>query len=114
VAALASGWLLFQKPSIVPATGSSSVSIVRTLRGSAGLTAICDETVTKDVASHAIAINKAGGIATVWEYLVVRIKTAKLNEAEQILNDWGQEGWELVSVSWHAVWSIAYLKRLKE
>ena len=49
-----------------------------------------------------------------WEYLVVRIKTAKLNEAEQILNDWGEEGWELVSVSWHAVWSIAYLKRLKE
>jgi hypothetical protein len=49
-----------------------------------------------------------------WEYLVVRIKTAKLNEAEQILNDWGEEGWELVSVSWHFVWSIAYLKRQKD
>ena len=53
-------------------------------------------------------------MATVWEYLIIRIKTAKLNEAEQILNDWGEEGWELVSVSWHVVWSIAYLKRPKE
>ena len=60
-----------------------------------------------------IAINRTGG-SDVWEYLVVRIKTAKLNEAEQILNDWGEEGWELVSVSWHTVWSIAYFKRSKE
>jgi len=53
-------------------------------------------------------------VTTVWEYLVVRIKTAKLNEVEQILNDWGEEGWELVSVSWHFFWSIAYLKRPKD
>ena len=67
-----------------------------------------------DLVLHPITIKKAGGITTVWEYLVVRIKTAKLNEAEQILNDWGEEGWELVSVSWHVVWSIAYFKRPKE
>ena len=79
-----------------------------------GLSAICDEVDHRDFVSHPIAIKKAGGVATVWEYLVVRIKTTKLNEAEQILNDWGEEGWELVSVSWHVVWSIAYFKRPKE
>jgi hypothetical protein len=86
---------------------------VNPLHGSVGLTAICDETVTETL-HRILSRSIKQGVATVWEYLVVRIKTAKLNEAEQILNDWGEEGWELVSVSWHAVWSIAYLKRPKE
>ena len=30
------------------------------------------------------------------------------------INSLGEEGWELVSVSWHTVWSIAYFKRSKE
>ena len=48
-----------------------------------------------------------------WEYFVVRLRTSNLTEAEKILNDWGEEGWELVCVSWHIVWSVAYFKRLK-
>ena len=35
-------------------------------------------------------------------------------ESTRLLTAHGEEGWELVSVSWHVVWSIAYLKRPKE
>ena len=48
-----------------------------------------------------------------WEYLVVRLRTSKPSVTENILNDWGRDGWELVSVCWHFAWTTAYFKRLK-
>ena len=48
-----------------------------------------------------------------WEYLVVRLRTSKPNVTENILNDWGRDGWELVSICWYLAWTTAYLKRLK-
>jgi hypothetical protein len=51
--------------------------------------------------------------AVMWEYLVVRLHINKPDHAEKTLNDWGRDGWELVSVCWQIGWSTAYFKRPK-
>ena len=32
-------------------------------------------------------------------------------DVEKTLNDWGRDGWELVTVCWQIGWSTAYFKR---
>ena len=34
-------------------------------------------------------------------------------DVEKTLNDWGRDGWELVTVCWQIGWSTAYFKRAK-
>jgi len=48
-----------------------------------------------------------------WEYLVVRLHINKPDHLEKTLNDWGRDGWELVTVCWQIGWSTAYFKRPK-
>jgi len=48
-----------------------------------------------------------------WEYLVVRLHINKPDHVEKTLNDWGRDGWELVTVCWQIGWSTAYFKRPK-
>jgi Domain of unknown function (DUF4177) len=48
-----------------------------------------------------------------WEYLVVRLHINKPDQVEKTLNDWGGDGWELVTVCWQIGWSTAYFKRPK-
>jgi len=56
-------------------------------------------------------IQKLG--AVMWEYLVVRLHINKPDHVEKTLNDWGHDGWELVTVCWQIGWSTAYFKSPK-
>ncbi|MBI2065291.1 MAG: DUF4177 domain-containing protein [Candidatus Yanofskybacteria bacterium] len=49
------------------------------------------------------------GTITKWEYKAVCLGYSSGARADQQLNFWGEEGWELVSISAHT----AYLKRSK-
>jgi hypothetical protein len=64
-------------------------------------------------ASNAVVIHTPGGNAMQkWEYATVPLISHALQE---ILNQWGEEGWELIQViESQATGTTAYLKRPKE
>jgi hypothetical protein len=64
-------------------------------------------------ASNAVVIHTSGGNAMQkWEYATVPLISHALQE---ILNQWGEEGWELIQViESQATGTTAYLKRPKE